>query len=319
MTETSDRLTSLATLRDWLRYAVSRFNAAGLSYGHGTERALDEAAFLILSSLDLDVDDLDPWLEARLTDEERRRIASLIDARIEQRKPAAYLLGRAWIRRWRFRADERAIVPRSFIGEMIADRLDQGEEHFPPLPAKRAPTRILDMCTGGGSLAILAALAFPEATVDAVDISPPALALAKENVSDYGLGDRVRLFEGDLFSALPSGRYGLIMSNPPYVTEASAAAFPPEHQAEPRLAHVAGADGLDCVRRILASAGGYLEADGQIVVEVGAGQQALEAAFPDLPFVWLDTETASAEVFVLPASALSSPSAPSRRRRKPAG
>ena len=319
MTGTDDRLAALVTIRDWLRYAVSRFNAAGLVYGHGTERTLDEAAFIILAALDLDVAELDPWLDARLTTPERQLLAGLIDARITTRKPAPYLVGAAYIRDYRFRVDERAIVPRSLIGELLADRLDEGEQLFPPLPAKQPIERILDLCTGGGSLAILAALAFPGAHVDAVDISAPALALARENVQDYGLSTRIRLLEGDLFAPVGGQLYDLVLSNPPYVTDAAVAAFPPEYRAEPELAHRAGDDGLDLVRRILSDAGRHLAPGGQIVIEIGQSGPALEAAFPHLPMIWLDTATTSREVIALPASALA-PNEPrssgTRRRRQ---
>jgi ribosomal protein L3 glutamine methyltransferase len=319
MPEPEDRLADLVTIRDWLRYAVSRFNAAGLAYGHGTERPLDEAAFLVLAALDLEPDDLDPWLEARLTRPERARIDALIEARVTTRRPAPYLVGRAYIRGHRFRCDERAIVPRSYIGELLCDLMEEGAD-FPPLPGGGQPARILDLCTGGGSLAILAALAFPDARVDAVDISPEALSLAAENVADHAVADRVRLLQGDLFAPVTGTRYDLIVSNPPYVTEAAVAAFPPEHRAEPLLAHAAGADGLDIVQRILTEAGKHLAADGQIVVEVGTGGPAVAAAFPDLPFMWLDTASSEGEVLALPASALA-PDAPggrqTGRRRRP--
>ena len=304
MTDDQDRLAVLVSVRDWLRYAVTRFNTAGLVYGHGTGRAIDEAAFIILSALELDIGDIDPWLGARLTASERRRIADLIDERIATRKPAPYLVGRGYIRGRRFRVDERAIVPRSYIGELLCDRLDEGEEHFPPLPTDRPVTRILDLCTGGGSLAILAALAFPEATVDAVDISAEALALARENVADYGLEDRVRLLESDLFSAIEDVTYDLIIANPPYVTDAAVEAFPPEYRSEPELAHRAGVDGLDLVRRIIAGAAAHLEPDGQIVIEIGEACRALEAAYPDLQFVGLETATSTDEVIAIAASAL---------------
>ncbi len=312
MSKCAGRLAELITVRDWLRYAVSRFNAAQLAYGHGTDRALDEAAFLILASLSLDVAELDPWLDARLTTPERKRLDDLIEARIATRKPAPYLVGVAYVRGRRFRVDERAIVPRSFVAELLCDRMDEGDEHFPPLPLGAPPSRILDLCTGGGSLAILAALAFPEASVDAVDLSAQALALARDNVADYGLGDRVRLLEGDLFAPLGDAKYDLIISNPPYVTDAAVASFPPEHRAEPELAHRGGADGLDIVRRVLAEAGRHLTPTGQIVVEVGQAGPALIKSYPDLPFVWLETATSTGEVAAIPASALQSPSSPRR-------
>jgi ribosomal protein L3 glutamine methyltransferase len=322
MSEPSDRLAQLVTIRDWLRYAVSRFNKAGLVYGHGTGRALDEAAFLVLVALDLEPDVLDPWLDARLTMPERVRLDAMIHARIETRRPAPYIVGAAYIRGHRFRCDERAIVPRSFIGELICDFVE-GEAPFPPLPAARPPERILDLCTGGGSLAVLAALAFPGARVDGVDISEEALVLAAENVADYGLEDRVRLVHSDLLAGLTGLRYDLIISNPPYVTDAAVAAFPPEHMAEPVLAHAGGADGLDIVRRILAEAGRHLAADGQLVVEVGSGREAVTAAFPDLRVTWIDTATATGEVLAVPASALAGGEgprlSPSRRRHRPRG
>jgi ribosomal protein L3 glutamine methyltransferase len=318
MTGPRHHLEELVTLRDWLRYAVSRFNRAGLAYGHGTERALDEAAFIILVALELAPDELDPWLEARITRPERERIDGLIEARVATRKPAAYLVGVAYIRGRRFRCDERAIVPRSFIGELLCDRMDESPEHFPPL-ARRGPARsVLDLCTGGGSLAILAALAFPDAVVDAVDLSPAALALAAENVAAYGLEGNVRLIQGDLFAPLAGRRYDLILSNPPYVTDAAMAAFPPEHKAEPVLAHAGGPDGLAIVRRILAEAGRHLAPGGQLVVEVGDGRAALEADRPDLPFAWIETATAKDEVFALPAEALLEGGGPPRRQRRPA-
>ena len=293
-----DTIAMLVTLRDWLRYAVSRFNAAGLAYGHGTADAVDEAAFLILETLHLPVDQLEPWLDARLTIPERQALAEIIEARITTRKPASYLTKSAYIRGRRFYVDERVIVPRSYIGEL----LDGGLDDIVPEPG--AVSRILDLCTGGGSLAILAALAFPQAHVDAVDISADALEVAARNVADYGLGDRVTLYRSDLFTALAGRTYDLILSNPPYVTDAAVRLFPPEFKAEPVLAHAGGGDGLDLVRRILSQAGRHLTVGGQLVVEIGMGRAVLEAERPDLPFLWLDTEASDGEVFALSASAL---------------
>jgi ribosomal protein L3 glutamine methyltransferase len=310
MTDAERRLDDLVTLRDWLRYGVSRFNAAGLSYGHGTETALDEAAFLLLSSLELEPDDLAPWLEARLTRPERARIDGLIEARIATRRPAPYLVGRAYIRGRRFICDERAIVPRSFIAELICDLIDRDdvelEQFLPPfpLPASGEVRSVLDLCTGGGSIAILASEAFPGAQVDAVDISREALALAAENVALWKAGEHVRLIEGDLFAGLAGRRYDLILSNPPYVTDTSLAAFPLEHRAEPALAHSGGADGLDLVRRIIGQAGAHLAPGGQLIVEVGAGREAVEQAFPELDFLWLDTRASEGEVLAIAAEAL---------------
>lgn len=288
---------ALITVRDLLRYAVSRFAVAGLSYGHGTSNGPDEAAFLILETLRLPIDDLEPWLDARLTRAERLLLLSRFEARIATRKPAPYLTGSAYIKGHRFIVDERTIVPRSFIGEILCDNPEYIAD-----PAHVG--RVLDLGTGGGSLAILAALAFADATLDAVDLSAPALALARLNIRSYGLEDRIGLLEGDLFAPVGTSRYDLIVANPPYVTTASLAAFPPEFAAEPRLAHDGGADGLDIVRRVIADAGRHLEPDGVLIVEIGAGRSVLEAAYPKLPFEFLDTETSAGEVFRLTASAL---------------
>jgi len=287
----------LATIRDWLRYAVSRFTAEGLVFGHGTESALDEAAFLILSTLHLPIDQLEPWLDARLTRDERRDVAAIVKKRIKTRKPAPYLLGEAWIRGRRFYVDERVIVPRSYIGELLDGSLAA------VVPDPDAVERVLDLCTGSGCLAILAAAAFPNASVDAADVSLDALAVAARNVADYGLVDRVALRHSDLFAGI-EGTYDLILSNPPYVTATAVEAFPPEYRAEPRLAHFGGADGLDLVRRILAAAAVHLNTEGVLVVEVGIAREALETEYPDLPFLWLDTEQSEGEVFALPAHEL---------------
>lgn len=284
----------LFTIRDWLRYAVTNMSRARLVYGHGTSNAVDEAAFLILSQLDLPVDDVNPWLDCRLTTEERQSVASLIAKRIETRKPAAYLTHTAYIQGRKFYVDERVIVPRSFIGELLVE-----DQLAAIVPDPMVVTRVLDLCTGSGCLAILAAEAFPNAEVDAADISEDALAVAQRNIRDYGLEERVHTFQSDLFDGLPAGTYDLIISNPPYVTADAVAAFPPEYQAEPTLAHLGGADGMDLVHRILHDVPKRLTPGGGIIVEIGDGQATLEASRPDLPFLWLDTETSKAEVFAL--------------------
>ena len=236
----------LITIRDWLRYAVTSMTRAGLVYGHGTANAVDEAAFLILTTLDLPIEDINPWLDCRLTAAERDNVEFVISTRIETRKPSAYLTNTAYIQGHKFYVDERVIVPRSFIGELLV------QDHLSAIvPDELAVTRVLDLCTGSGCLAILAAEAFPNAEIDASDISEDALAVAQRNIRDYGLGNRVHTFKADLFEGLPSNAYDLIISNPPYVTSDAVAAFPPEYQAEPKLAHLGGADGLDLVRRIL--------------------------------------------------------------------
>ena len=227
MTESNERLDLFATPRDWLRYAISRFREAQLVYGHGATTALDEAAYLILESLHLPIDTLDPFLDAKLTVSERRRLNALIEARVTSRKPAAYLLNRAYIQGVPFYVDERVIVPRSFIGELLMTSLS---EDNPLLGDPEDVLRVLDLCTGGGSLAILAARVFPHATIDAIDLSAGALAVAGRNVEEHGVADRVRLIEGDLFQPVEGERYDVVLTNPPYVDADAMAAFPPNTQ-----------------------------------------------------------------------------------------
>ncbi len=266
----------LVTVRDWLRYAVSRFNEAALVYGHGTDTALDEAAFIILATLHLDIDDVDPWLDARLTAAERRAVFHAIDQRVVTRKPASYITGVAYIAGNKFHVDERVIVPRSFIGELLT-RDEQ-------ILTAAEPWRIH--------------------RVDGAVLSADALEVAKINVADYGLEDRIRLVKSDLFKSLEGERYDIIICNPPYVTSDAVAAFPPEYRAEPQLAHLGGDDGLDLIRRVLKDARGHLAPGGNLIVEVGQANEALDAEFPDLPFLWLDTEGSEGEVFALPVTGL---------------
>ncbi len=237
------------TMRDLLRYAVSRFTAAGLVFGHGSENAYDEAAYLILHTLHLPLDTLEPFLDARLLPEEVAAVLQVIERRTVDRVPAAYLTHEAYMHGMRFYVDERVIVPRSFIGELLEEGL------APWLPHEDGPTDVLELCTGSGCLAILAALQWPNATLDAVDLSPDALVVAQRNVDDYGLNGCIRLHEGDLYAPLPPGvHYDVILTNPPYVNETSMQALPPEYRAEPRMALAGGTDGMDIVRRILADA-----------------------------------------------------------------
>lgn len=281
---------SLATLGDFFRFAVRRFRAARLAYGHGTTNALDEAAFLVLEALRLPVHTLDPWLDLKPTAAERARLLTLIEARVALRLPAPYLVGAAYMHGVRFRADKRALIPRSFIGDLlIGGALPVGD------PSR--VRRVLDLCTGSGCLAILAALVFPRARIDAVDLSAGALALARRNVADHRLGDRITLHRGDLFAPLGTSRYDLILSNPPYVDGRGMAKLPPEYRHEPRMALAAGDDGLKLVRRILAEAPRHLAKDGNLLCEIGRGRRPLEAASPRLPFLWLDTEQSEGEVF----------------------
>ncbi|MCX7673490.1 MAG: 50S ribosomal protein L3 N(5)-glutamine methyltransferase [Thiobacillaceae bacterium] len=286
----------LLTVRDWLRYAVSRFNGAHLAFGHGTDNAHDEAAYLILHTLHLPIDRLEPYLDARLTPSEMQHLAHVLDARLHQRLPAPYITREAWLQGHRFYVDERVIIPRSYLAPLILEQFQPWLTH----PVERA----LDLCTGSGCLAVLLALAFPEAQVDAVDLSADALEVARRNVADYGLQGRVRLLESDLYAALSGQRYDLIVANPPYVTEAAMQALPPEYRHEPRLALAGGEDGLAVVRRILAEAPAHLNPNGWLAVEIGHNRAALEAAYPGLPFVWPELDGGEDTVFLIPSQAL---------------
>ena len=283
----------LTTLRDCLRFAVSRFNEARLCFGHGSDNAWDEAVYLALSTLHLPLDRLEPFLDARLLPQERDILLNVYRRRVEERLPAAYLTREAWLGEHRFYVDERVIVPRSFIAELLDEQLSPWIDD--PWQVETA----LDLCTGSGCLAILAALNFPAATVDAIDISTDALAVARKNVDDYQLQDRVRLIESDGFKALADETYDLIISNPPYVNAESVAALPPEYLKEPELALGSGEDGLDFTRRILAEAKARLNPGGLLVVEIGHNRDELEAAYPHLPFTWLDTAAGDQYVFML--------------------
>jgi ribosomal protein L3 glutamine methyltransferase len=285
------------TVRDWLRFAVSRFSEAGLSFGHGTTNAYDEAAYLILHTLKLPLDRLDPFLDTALTAEEIEAVSRVLRLRVEQRVPAAYLTNEAWLGDLRFYVDERVIVPRSYIAELLRDDLS---------PWVKDPDSVgaaLDLCTGSGCLAILLAQAFPNARVDATELSLDALEVAGKNVADYGLEDRIRLVRGDLFAGL-TGPYELIVSNPPYVNADAMAALPPEYRAEPQMALAGGRDGLDIVCRIVSDAGAHLDQDGLLVVEIGHNREALERAFPRLPFTWLETSGGDGFVFLLTGAQL---------------
>jgi ribosomal protein L3 glutamine methyltransferase len=289
MTATQD----LVTLRDWLRYAVSRFGERGLSFGHGTTNAYDEAAYLLLHALHLPLDRLEPFLDARLTQAERTALAHLLDRRVEERIPAAYLTHEAWLGDFRFYVDEHVLIPRSFIAELIPDGL------APFVGDADAVKSALDMCTGSGCLAILLAHAYPAADVDAVDVSADALAVAQRNVADYGLAGRINLIRSDLFANLAGKDYDLIICNPPYVTALDMETLPPEYLQEPKLALAGGDDGLDAVRTILKEAPRHLAVGGTLVVEVGHNRAAAEQAFPRVPFVWLETATSSDSVFAV--------------------
>jgi ribosomal protein L3 glutamine methyltransferase len=284
---------NLHTVRDYLRFAVSRFYHAKLFFGHGSSEAYDEAVYLILHTLHLPVDTLAPFLDAHLTPSERNEVLSVIQRRVEQRIPAAYLTHEAFLGEYSFYVDERVIVPRSFIAELLRQSLS------PWIADPEATASVLDMCTGSGCLAILAADAFPNAIVDAVDLSPDALEVVRRNVSDYELEARVNLIESDLFARLDGRKYDLIISNPPYVDAESVAALPQEYLHEPKLALGSGRDGLDATRAILKHAAEHLTDNGILIVEIGHNRDALEAAYPKLPFTWLDVTAGDQFVLML--------------------
>jgi ribosomal protein L3 glutamine methyltransferase len=295
----------LLTLLDFVRFAVSRFNEAKLVFAHGTTDPVAEAAFLISEALHLHPDQFESFATARVASFEAKKILELIEQRVRTRKPAAYLVNKIYMRGLPFHVDERVIVPRSFIGEILDTHFGGGEDDTAALLADAGEVeRVLDLCTGSGCLAILAARHFPSAQVDAVDISKDALAVAARNVAEHGLEDRVSLYRGDLFAPLGDLPYDLIISNPPYVDAEGMASLPPECRAEPKLAFDGGADGLDLVRRILEEAPAHLTPQGGLLCEIGRGRDNLEAAFPQLPLLWLDSEDSDGEVFWIAAADL---------------
>lgn len=290
--------TPFSTVRDLLRYAVSRFNEAQLAFGHGCANAYDEAAYLVLHTLHLPLDTLEPFLDARLLEREIEAVLKVIDRRTDERIPAAYLTREAWMHGLHFYVDERVIVPRSFIGELLEDGLQ------PYVADPDEVSAALELCAGSGCLAILAAHAFPNADIDAVDISPAALEVARINVAEYELEDRIVLFQGDLFAPLAERRYEVILANPPYVNEASMQALPAEYRHEPQLALAGGGDGMDVVRRIIGEARNWLTEDGVLVVEIGNERANVEAAFGGLDLVWLPTSAGDDNVFLIQAADL---------------
>lgn len=283
----------LRTIRDFLRYAVSQFNQSNLFFGHGSTSAYDEAAYLILSTLHLPLEQLDPFLDASLTDSECEQVLNIISRRIHDKIPAAYLTQEAWLGDYNFYVDERVIVPRSFIAELIPSQLS------PWVIDPNQIQSVLDLCTGSGCLAILLALSFEQAKIDASDISSDALAVAQTNVTNYGLDDRIQLVQADLFTSIPKHRYDLIISNPPYVNAESMATLPAEYRHEPNLALASGESGLDATRTILRNAKQYLADDGLLIVEIGHNRDRLEDAFPQTPFTWLETSAGDEFVFLL--------------------
>jgi ribosomal protein L3 glutamine methyltransferase len=290
--------TDFSTVRDLLRYAVSRFNRAGLFFGHGSSDALDEAAYLILHTLHLPLDKLDPFLDARLLPEEITAVLDVIARRSDDRVPAAYLTNEAWLGSYRFFVDERVLVPRSFIAELIP-------QQFAPWVADPfAVADVLELCTGSGCLAIMMADAFPRAQIDAVDISTEALEVAHRNVDDYALTGRINLIASDLYEQTGDRRYDMIIANPPYVNADSMNHLPAEYLREPQLALAGGADGMDLVRRIVDGAAKHLTPGGILMVEIGNEREHAEAAFPTLEMTWLTTSAGDDMVFLATAEQL---------------
>jgi ribosomal protein L3 glutamine methyltransferase len=292
----------LLTLLDFIRYAVSRFVEAKLVFAHGTTDPVAEAAFLVCEALHLHPDQFEMFAAARVTAAEAGKILDLIERRVTTRKPAAYLLNKIYMRGLSFYVDERVIVPRSFIGELLEQHFSGEDASLIDDPA--AVENVLDLCTGSGCLAILASRSFPEAHIDAADISGDALDVAARNIDDYALEHRISLHQGDLFGPLRDRKYDLIISNPPYVDAGGMAGLPRECRFEPKLALDGGLDGLAIVRRILNEAGRHLTPTGGLLCEIGRGRELLEAEFPDLPLLWLDTEESDGEVFWIGAKDL---------------
>ncbi|MEI8385426.1 MAG: 50S ribosomal protein L3 N(5)-glutamine methyltransferase [Nitrosomonadaceae bacterium] len=283
----------LHTLRDLLRFSVSRFNESDLFFGHGSSNAYDEAAYLILHTLHLPPDQMESFLDARLTNIEISQVLSMIKRRSLEKIPAAYLTQEAWLGDFSFYVDKRVLIPRSFIAELLREQLS------PWVTDPSSVHSVLDLCTGSGCLAILLAHAFENATVDATDISDEALEVANKNVGDYDLNRRIHLLQSDLFGALEGRRYDLIISNPPYVNAESMASLPKEYQYEPRHGLASGHDGLEATKEILKSAANYLNDKGILIVEIGHNRTALEEAFPQTPFTWLETSAGDGFVFML--------------------
>lgn len=291
-------LGELVTVRDWLRYAVTRFNRAGCFFGHGLPDAYDEAVYLILHTLALPLDRLEPFLDACIPGDEREDILEAIEKRAVDRLPAAYITGEAWLGDFRFKVDPRVIIPRSYFAELLQNGFN------PWIQDPDAVTAAMDMCTGSGCLAILMAFAFPNAEITAVDISQDALDVAAENIATYGLENRIKLVLSDGFSSVPEQRFDFILSNPPYVTQEAVDALPPEYLHEPGIALGSGEDGLDLVRKLLVDAPRYLKPEGVLAVEVGHNRSIMENAFPHLTPTWLSGPSGDDKIFVLEAGQL---------------
>jgi ribosomal protein L3 glutamine methyltransferase len=288
----NDRLYTLLTIRDWIRFAVSAFRKNNLFYGHGMDNALDEAVFLILHTLALPHDAPGALYDAVLTMEERQAVETIIYKRIDSRKPAAYLTQEAFFMGLPFYVDERVLIPRSPLAELI-------QKNFAPWIEEQRVHRILDLCTGSGCIAVACAQIFPEAHIIAADISPEALEVARINIEKYKLASQITLIESNVFDAIPAQKFDIIISNPPYVDKSDMENLPPEYHHEPRLALAAGSDGLEVIKKILTNSTKYLSKHGLLVVEAGNSAAALVQQFPQLPFTWLEFEQGDSEVFLI--------------------
>ena len=298
MTMYAQATQELHTIRDWLRFAVSQFENSDIFYGHGTDNSYDEAVWLIMSALHLPMETLNNFLDARLTKPERDKLAQFIEQRITQHTPTAYLLKEAWLQGFKFYVDERVLIPRSFIAELLANDLSPWIE-FPEMIESAA-----DICTGSGCLGVLLANSFPNAAIDVIDISQDAIDVCNINIANYGLENQVTAIKSDMFSALKDEnhvckKYDIIISNPPYVDAPSMAALPAEYQNEPQLALGSGTAGLDHTHTLLREATNYLNDDGILIVEIGHNREALEAAYPNTMFNWLETSSGNEFVFLL--------------------
>ncbi len=294
----TQQTTPFSTVRDLLRYAVTRFTREKLFFGHGSENAFDEAAYLILHTLSLPLDRLEPFLDAKLLPEEIGAVMDIIERRVTDRIPAAYLTGEAWLQGYSFHVERGVIIPRSFLAELIV------EQFSPWVHDPDGITNILELCTGSGCLAIMLADQFPNAIVDAVELSPAALGVAQTNINRYGMKDRIQLHHADLYDGIPDKRYQLIVTNPPYVNQSSMENLPPEYLHEPQMALAGGFDGMDIVRRIVRTAGERLTDDGLLIVEIGNEAENAIAAFPELELTWLSTSGGDDRVFLLTAEQL---------------
>ncbi|MGJ8620269.1 MAG: 50S ribosomal protein L3 N(5)-glutamine methyltransferase [Methylophilaceae bacterium] len=294
MTSALKLTNELVSIRDWIRYAVSQFEVSDIFYGHGADNSYDEAIWLIMSGLHLPMDTLENFIDARITKAEGKHLAYLIEQRVAKHVPTAYLLREAWLHDYKFYVDERVIIPRSFIAELLLDGSLSPWIEFPEMIQSAA-----DICTGSGCLGVLLAHTFPSAAVDVIDISPDAIAVCNINIANYGLESQVTAIESDMFTALAGKTYDVIISNPPYVDAPSMAALPKEYRNEPQLALGSGTAGLDHTHTILKEAANYLTDEGVLIVEIGHNREALLDAYPEIPFVWLDTSGGDQFVFLL--------------------